>query len=85
MVGDGTEGLPQQAQFDAILVSAAFPSVVQSLIDQLADGGHIVQPIGRGGDKEFGSSPRRRPILCAAEPSPAPASCAHTGQHGFRA
>jgi protein-L-isoaspartate(D-aspartate) O-methyltransferase len=52
VVGDGTEGLPDQAPFDAILVAAAFPSVPPPLADQLAAGGRIVQPIGVGGADE---------------------------------
>jgi protein-L-isoaspartate(D-aspartate) O-methyltransferase len=52
VVGDGTAGLPEQAPFDAILVSAAFPSVVPPLADQLADGGRLVQPIGSGGSED---------------------------------
>jgi protein-L-isoaspartate(D-aspartate) O-methyltransferase len=47
--GDGTEGVPAAAPFDAILVSAAFPEVPRPLIDQLRIGGRLVQPIGRGG------------------------------------
>jgi protein-L-isoaspartate(D-aspartate) O-methyltransferase len=52
IVGDGTDGLREHAPFDAILVSAAFPSVVQPLADQLATGGRIVQPIGFGGAED---------------------------------
>ena len=44
--GDGSEGLAGEAPFDAILVSAAAPAVPQPLIDQLADGGRLVIPVG---------------------------------------
>jgi protein-L-isoaspartate(D-aspartate) O-methyltransferase len=49
LVDDGTEGLAEQAPFDAILVSAAFPAVPDPLTEQLAVGGRLVQPIGPGG------------------------------------
>ena len=52
VVGDGTEGLPERAPFDAILVSAAFPEVPPPLAEQLASSGRLVQPIGSGGDEE---------------------------------
>ena len=52
VVGDGTQGLPDHAPYDAILVSAAFPSVPPPLAEQLADGGHIAQPLGHGGAEE---------------------------------
>jgi protein-L-isoaspartate(D-aspartate) O-methyltransferase len=49
VVGDGTEGLPEHAPFDAILVAAAFPRVPPPLSTQLEDGGRLVMPIGTGG------------------------------------
>jgi protein-L-isoaspartate(D-aspartate) O-methyltransferase len=49
VAGDGTEGLPEHAPYDAILISAAFPSVPPPLAQQLAPGGRLVQPIGSGG------------------------------------
>ncbi len=52
VAGDGTEGLPEHAPYDAILVSAAFPSVPPPLAEQLAPGGRLVQPIGSGGQEE---------------------------------
>jgi len=49
-VGDGTLGWPEEAPFDAIIVTAAAPSVPESLKNQMADGGRLVMPVGgRGG------------------------------------
>ena len=45
-VGDGYQGWPEFAPFDAILVTAAPERIPQPLIDQLAVGGKLVVPIG---------------------------------------
>jgi protein-L-isoaspartate(D-aspartate) O-methyltransferase len=44
--GDGTEGHAAAAPYAAILVTAAAPKVPQPLLDQLADGGRLVIPVG---------------------------------------
>ncbi len=44
--GDGSMGLKEFAPYDAILVAAAAPSVPQPLLDQLADGGRMIVPVG---------------------------------------
>ena len=44
--GDGSKGWPEQAPFDRIIVTAASPSVPKSLLEQLAEGGVMVIPIG---------------------------------------
>jgi protein-L-isoaspartate(D-aspartate) O-methyltransferase len=46
LTGDGTLGWREHAPYDAILVSAGSPSVPQPLIDQLADGGRLLVPVG---------------------------------------
>jgi protein-L-isoaspartate(D-aspartate) O-methyltransferase len=46
VTGDGSLGLPEAAPFDAIIVSAAAPSIPQALVDQLALGGRLLIPIG---------------------------------------
>lgn len=45
-VGDGSQGLPEYAPYQGIIVTAAAPHVPQPLFDQLADGGRLVLPVG---------------------------------------
>ena len=46
MLGDGIFGWPQQAPFDAIVVSAGLDRVPPPLLEQLNEGGALVMPIG---------------------------------------
>ncbi len=51
-VGDGFWGWPEEAPFDAVIVTAAAPSIPGPLLDQLADGGRMVVPCGPPGDAQ---------------------------------
>jgi protein-L-isoaspartate(D-aspartate) O-methyltransferase len=44
--GDGTEGYAAAAPYRVILVTAGSPRIPSALIDQLAEGGHLVIPVG---------------------------------------
>ncbi|HEX8364664.1 MAG TPA: protein-L-isoaspartate(D-aspartate) O-methyltransferase [Allosphingosinicella sp.] len=52
-LGDGYLGWPDQAPFDRIIVTAAAPDVPQPLLAQLAPGGRMVIPVGRGEDERL--------------------------------
>jgi protein-L-isoaspartate(D-aspartate) O-methyltransferase len=44
--GDGTLGYPEHGPYDGIIITAATPEVPQPLIEQLAEGGTLVAPVG---------------------------------------
>lgn len=44
--GDGYQGLPEAAPFDAIIVAAAAPRMPAALLEQLAPGGRLIAPVG---------------------------------------
>jgi len=46
VVGDGTLGYPAEQPYDAIIVTAATPEVPGPLLEQLAEGGRLVAPVG---------------------------------------
>jgi protein-L-isoaspartate(D-aspartate) O-methyltransferase len=70
-IGDGYAGWPGEAPFDAIIVTAAAPSVPQPLMDQLKPGGRMVIPVGAQGSvqslfvigKDANGSVNRRKVL----------------------
>lgn len=45
-VGDGHRGWPEQAPFDAIVVTCAPDRIPPALVDQLGDGGRLIAPVG---------------------------------------
>jgi protein-L-isoaspartate(D-aspartate) O-methyltransferase len=50
--GDGYQGWPDRAPFDAILLTAAPPAIPEPLLRQLAPGGRLVAPVGQEGDAQ---------------------------------
>ena len=63
MVGDGLDGRAGYAPYDRIIVTAAAETVPQALVEQLADGGIMVLPLGphdgRAADRQL-TKPARR-------------------------
>ncbi len=53
VVGDGTQGWPERAPYDRILVAAAAGHVPPALVDQLAEGGVLVIPVGTPGEQNL--------------------------------
>lgn len=52
-VGDGSLGWPEHAPYDAILVTCAGPQVPPPLVEQLADEGRLVMPVGPRGMQDL--------------------------------
>jgi protein-L-isoaspartate(D-aspartate) O-methyltransferase len=50
---DGTKGYPASAPYNGILITAATPQIPKPLIDQLADGGRLVAPVGDRNTQEL--------------------------------
>lgn len=49
--GDGSQGLPDEAPFDSIIITAAAPELPPNLISQLKVGGRIIAPVGDRGQQ----------------------------------
>jgi protein-L-isoaspartate(D-aspartate) O-methyltransferase len=50
---DGSQGWPEKAPFDVILIGAASPELPVHLYDQLAPGGRLLVPVGGGESQEL--------------------------------
>jgi protein-L-isoaspartate(D-aspartate) O-methyltransferase len=46
VIGDGTLGYPEQSPYNAVLITAATPDVPPPLIEQIAEEGRLVAPVG---------------------------------------
>ena len=49
IIGDGSRGLPEYAPYDAIILTAAAPRLPRVLVEQLAENGRLVAPVGGSG------------------------------------
>ena len=50
--GDGSEGWPEEAPFDRVIVTAAAPAVPPALVGQLAPGARMILPVGADPDAQ---------------------------------
>ncbi|MCP3918562.1 MAG: protein-L-isoaspartate(D-aspartate) O-methyltransferase [bacterium] len=61
--GDGYRGWPEEAPFDAILITAATPEVPAPLVAQLATGGRLCVPVDQGAPGQGGSGVQELLVL----------------------
>ncbi len=67
IVGDGSQGVPERAPFEAIAVHAAAPAAPPALLEQLAEGGRLVVPIVADEETDLLTVLRRRGAKFEAE------------------
>lgn len=70
MLGDGTLGWRQFAPFDAILVGAAAPDVPEAYVEQLAEGGRLLIPLGDRDEQILNLFTRRGTELAKEDVAP---------------
>ncbi|CAN7630115.1 protein-L-isoaspartate(D-aspartate) O-methyltransferase [Bosea sp. LjRoot237] len=86
LCADGTEGLPAEAPFDAIIVSAGSPDVPEALKQQLTLGGRLVIPVGLNGYGQMLTKLTRQAEGAFASERLAPVSFVPLiGRHGWAA
>jgi protein-L-isoaspartate(D-aspartate) O-methyltransferase len=81
--GDGTLGWPEAGPYDAILIAAAAPAVPEPLLQQLAEGGRLIAPVGEQDNQELQLITKREGQLLFTPGGP----CRFVplmGQHGWR-
>jgi protein-L-isoaspartate(D-aspartate) O-methyltransferase len=82
-VGDGTLGWPESGPYDAILIAAAAPAVPEPLVQQLAEGGRLIAPVGEESKQELQLLTKREGQLLVKHGGP----CRFVplmGQHGWQ-
>ncbi|MGA8491301.1 MAG: protein-L-isoaspartate(D-aspartate) O-methyltransferase [Terriglobales bacterium] len=69
LVGDGSNGLPDRAPFDAVVVSAAAPQIPAPLFEHLREGGRMVVPVGPAHAQELQLVRKRegQPVIAILE------------------
>ena len=65
--GNGSLGWPEHAPYDGILVGAAAPEIPKPLMDQLAEGGRLVLPIGPQGAQTLNEVEKHRGVVSRHE------------------
>ena len=83
VIGDGTLGWRPYAPYDAILVSAASPAVPRPLVEQLADQGRLVIPLGNQDSQTLTLLEKRGADIRVSEETGV-RFVPLLGEHGFR-
>lgn len=83
LLGDGTVGWREYSPYDAILVGAGAPSMPQPLIEQLADGGRLLVPIGDRAEQKLVVAQRKGDRIETTEVAPV-RFVPLVGTHGWR-
>ncbi len=66
IVGDGTHGFPNEAPYNAIVVSAAAGKVPHELVEQLAEGGRMIIPVGHEDAQQLQFIEKRNGQTCTS-------------------